>query len=124
MLKVNRNPLWIIIPVAVGSGLLYFSNPAQGRIYLIPLAIAGLTLVLQTAIAVAKRVAPPPVPDYAVGDLLERIKLSLDDWILVEFEPSIPLNEARQRVGSQKYSQENRKAAFLTKAQLISPSMP
>jgi len=122
--KVKRNPLWIATPLAIVCLLLYLSDPPQGQFYLLILMGYALMLVLQTVMIVAKRIAPPPVPDYALRDLFERWEHSPDDWILVEFEPFVPLAQARQRANSPTYSQEDRKAAFLTKARLVSLSTP
>jgi len=124
MWKAKRNPLWVTPPAAIVCLLLYLRDPPQGKSYLIFLAVYALAVGLQTAMVVAKRVAPPPVPDYAVCDLLQRWEHWPDDWIVVEFEPLVSLAQARQRVHSTTYSQEDRKAAFLTKARLVSASAP
>jgi hypothetical protein len=124
MWKAKFGPLWIATPMALLAAWLYLRNPEDDAFWLTMLAFYSVMLFMQLSMFLVARIWPGPVPDDAVRDLLERSKESREDWILVEFEPQLSLEGARQRTGSRTYSQEDRKSAFLMKARLISPTAP
>lgn len=83
-------------------------------------------VVIQAEIWLRNLINPPPVPNTAVRQLLDRCARQgeIEEWILIEFHAKVSLEEARKNVGSPTYSNRERLQAFMFKFQACVPSRP
>lgn len=126
MIRVRRNPLWLVLILSPFAAWLWFAYPAERTWLGICLIGLSIMVVIQVGFWLLNVINPPPVPSTAVRQLLDCCARQGEDeeWILVEFRPRVSLEEARQRAGSPTYSKQDRLHGFMTKFQWSAPSRP
>lgn len=127
MFPSRINPIWLGIVAAISALGLIVIDPANRALYVVGVGIVVFTFLFFKALFwLGNRVNPPPVPNSAVQEVFERCASSAqdEDWILVKFQPGVSLEQARLKVGSPNYSEDDRLVGFMTKAQVVAPSRP
>jgi hypothetical protein len=126
MSLIKKNPIWLsIIGVVAALGLMMIDSP-RASMYMILLGLSAAGLFLQLIFYVMKKLNPAPVPDSAIREMMKACDThnSDDDWILIQFHPKISLAQARAKVGSATYSEEDRLQGFMTKFQMVAAMEP
>jgi CHAT domain-containing protein len=126
MLRIRRDPIWLVLPAVclLIWGLLF--DPSNRKFYLFWLAMLAVFLISRLVFWLIKRVVRAPVPDSAIQEMLYLCRKDNEEgeWSLVEFRPKVSLEEARDRVGMETYSKEDRLNAFMKKFSMIVPYRP
>lgn len=126
MFKIRFNPTWLMVTGFVASAVGIAVAPGHRSFFILIMAIIGVFLFLNVVMWLKNLLDPPPVPDSAVRLLLKRCKEGQDpdEWAIAEFTPRVSLKEARSRVGSDTYSQEDRVKSFMMKFNMLAASRP
>jgi hypothetical protein len=123
---LKKNPIWVLIAGVVAALGLMLIDPRRASIYMILLGLSAAGLFLQLVFRVVKKLNPAPVPDSAIREMMEACDTnsSDDDWILIRFRPNVSLEQARAKVGSATYSDEDRLQGFMGKFQMVAAMEP
>lgn len=121
MLRIRRDPIWLVLPAVylLIWGLLF--DPSNRKFYLFWLPVLAVFLISRLVFWLIKRAVGTPVPDSAIQEMLYLCRKDNEEgeWSLVEFPPKLSLEKARDRVGSETYSKEDRLNNFMMKFSMI-----
>jgi len=126
MIRVRRDPIWLLLILVPILAWLWFAYPNQrGWLQIVGVGL-GIYVVLRVGFWALTLLSRPPVPNSAARELVERCtgEQTEQEWTLVKFRPAVTLEEARRKVGSASYSEEDRLHGFMTKFQFAAPSRP